>query len=414
MAKKFSHIRELVCPKCGSRYNPMEIQTLCSCGTPLVASYDLEGAKETLTRESLKKREPSMWRYHELLPVADRSNITTLGEGMTPLLKTERMGGKLGLKNLMVKDEGRNPTGTFKARGSASGVSKAKELGIEAITIPTNGNAGAAWATYTARAGMDAHIIMPTNAPSITKREVLSAGASLYLVNGTIQDAGVLADKLSENYGIFNVATLKEPYRLEGKKTMGLEIMEQLDWEAPDVVLYPTGGGVGLIGINKAINELNEMGLSNGTGTRMVSVQAAGCAPIVKAFNEGKEESDMWENSDTVAFGMKVPKSLGDFLVLDAIRNTNGIAVEVTDEELMEAKMEMGKSEGIFMSPEGASTIAAVKMLAEAGEIDRDERVVVINTGSGLKYPNLVDVDAPVYEKDQEIIIESLKEAGQQ
>ncbi len=413
MAKKFSHISELACPKCGSKYNPMEIQTLCSCGTPLVASYDLEAAKETLTKESLKNRALTMWRYHELLPVADGKNITTLGEGMTPLLKSERMGDKLGLKNLMVKDEGMNPTGTFKARGSSSGVSKAKELGIEAITIPTNGNAGAAWATYTARAGMDAYVIMPANGPSIAKREIVSAGANLYLVNGTIHDAGVLADKLAEDYGIFNVATLKEPYRLEGKKTMGLEIMEQLNWEAPDVVVYPTGGGVGLIGINKGIHELEEMGLSNGNGTRMVSVQASGCAPIVKAFEEGREESELWENSDTVAFGMKVPKSLGDFLVLDALRSTNGTALEVTDEELLETKMQMGRNEGIFMCPEGASTIAAVKKLVESGEIDRDEKVVVINTGSGLKYPNLVEVNPPVYEKGQEITLESLKEAKQ-
>ena len=413
MAKKFSHISELVCPKCDRKYNPMEIQTLCSCGTPLVASYDLEGARETLTKESLKNREQTMWRYHELLPVTDGKNITTLGEGMTPILKSERMGGKIGLKNLMVKDEGRNPSGTFKSRGSASGVSKARELGIEAITIPTNGNAGAAWATYTARAGMDAHIIMPVNGPSVAKREIISAGANLYLVNGTIHNAGDLADRLSESYGIFNVATLKEPYRLEGKKTMGLEIMEQLNWEAPDVVVYPTGGGVGLIGINKGMRELEEMGLYDNNNTRMVSVQASGCAPIVKAFDEGKEESELWENSNTVAFGMKVPKSLGDFMVLDAIRSTNGTAIEVTDEELLEAKKEMGKNEGIFMCPEGASTIAAVKKLVESGDIDRDERVVVINTGSGLKYPNLVEVDAPVFEKGQEIILESLEEAGQ-
>lgn len=411
MAKKFSHISELVCPKCDNRYNPMEIQTLCSCGTPLVASYDLEGAKETFTKESLRNRENTMWRYHELLPVADKSNIVSLGEGMTPLLRSERLGGKIGLKNLMVKDEGRNPTGTFKARGSASGVSKAKELGIESITIPTNGNAGAAWATYTARAGMDAHIIMPTNAPSITRREIVAAGANLYLVNGTIHDAGVLADSLAENYGIFNVATLKEPYRLEGKKTMGLEIMEQLNWEAPDVVLYPTGGGVGLIGINKAIRELREMGFSNGNDTRMVSVQVSGCAPIVKAYDEGKEESELWEDSSTVAFGMNVPKSLGDFLVLDAVRSTNGTAIEVTDDELMESKMDMSRSEGIFMSPEGASTIAALKKLVDNGDVDRDEKVVVINTGSGLKYPHLVEVNPPVYEKGTEISLEDMEEA---
>ncbi len=410
MAEKYSHVEELVCPKCGSSYNPMEVQTLCTCGTPLITRYDLEGAKETLTKESLKNRETTMWRYHELLPVADRANVVSLGEGMTPLLECKRLGEGLGLNNIMIKDEGRNPTGTFKARGASAGVSKAKEVGIESITIPTNGNAGAAWASYTARAGMGAHIIMPTSAPSITRKEVESAGANLYLVKGRINDAGVLSDKLYENYGIFNVATLKEPYRLEGKKTMGLEIMEQMNWEAPDVVLYPTGGGVGLIGINKAMNELNEMGLNNDNGTRMVSVQVSGCAPIVKAFEEGKKESELWEDSSTVAFGMNVPKSLGDFLVLDAVNSTNGKAVEVTDDELMESKMEVGKKEGIFMSPEGASTIAALRKLIDDGWIDRDEKVVVINTGSGLKYPDLVEVDPPVYSKDSEIELADMEE----
>lgn len=411
MASTFSHISRLVCPKCKNEYNPNEIQTLCSCGTPLVAKYDLESAKESYTKESLVRRDPTMWRYHELLPVADPSSITSLGEGMTPLLKTERLGENLGLMNLMVKNEGINPTGTFKSRGASAGVSKAKELGISSITIPTNGNAGAAWATYTARAGIDAHIIMPTSAPSITRKEVISAGANLYLVEGRINDAGILADKLAENYGIFNVATLKEPYRLEGKKTMGLEIVEQLNWNPPDVVLYPTGGGVGLIGINKAIDELNQMGLVENNGTRMVSVQVSGCAPIVKAWDEGKDESELWENSETVAFGMNVPKSLGDFLVIDALRSSNGRAVEVTDEELLEAKMEVGKHEGIFMAPEGASTVAAVKKLLDEGWIDRDERVVVINTGSGLKYPDVVEVNSPTYMPDDEIVIEDVKQA---
>lgn len=410
MAKKYSHIEELVCPKCDRKYNPMEVQTLCTCGTPLVARYNLEGARETLTKESLKSRETTMWRYHELLPVADKANVTSLGEGMTPLLKCGTLGERLGLRNVMIKDEGLNPTGTFKARGASSGVSKAKELGINSITIPTNGNAGAAWAAYTARAGMGAHIVMPTSAPSITRKEVESAGANLYLIEGRINDAGVLSDKLYENYGIFNVATLKEPYRLEGKKTMGLEIMEQLNWEAPDVVLYPTGGGVGLIGINKAMKELNQMGLNDKNDTRMVSVQVSGCAPIVKAYEEGKDESELWKDSSTVAFGMNVPKSLGDFLVLDALNKSNGTAVEVSDDELMETKMEVGKDEGVFMSPEGASTIAGLKKLIDDGWIDKDERVVVINTGSGLKYPNLVEVDPPIYKKDMEIELEGIEE----
>lgn len=411
MASRFSHISKLVCPKCSNEYDPNEIQTLCSCGTPLVARYDLESAKESLTKGFIKERDTTMWRYHELLPVNDPASVTTLGEGMTPLLRTERLGGKLGLKNLMIKDEGINPTGTFKSRGASAGVSKAKELGIDSITIPTNGNAGAAWATYTARAGMDAHIIMPTSAPSITRREVVSAGANLYLVEGRINDAGVLADKLADNYGIFNVATLKEPYRLEGKKTMGLEILEQLKWDTPDVVLYPTGGGVGLIGINKAINELNEMGLVDNNDTRMVSVQVSGCAPIVKAWEEGNDESELWEDSETVAFGMNVPKSLGDFLVIDALRSSGGKAIEVTDEELLESKMEVGKNEGIFMSPEGASTIAAVKKLLDDGWIDKDEKVVVINTGSGLKYPDIVEVNPPTYLPEDEIILEDIEQA---
>lgn len=405
MSEKFSHIDKLYCPKCGRKYDPNQIQTVCSCGRPLIASYDVEEIKENLDKSLLERRESSLWRYHELLPLNEPSSIASLGEGMTPLIQAESMGEIIGLKNLMIKDEGINPSGTFKARGATVGVSKAKELGIKSITIPTNGNAGAAWAMYTARARMDAHVIMPKSAPEITKKEVVSAGANLYLVDGRINDAGVLSEKLNETYGIFNAATLKEPYRLEGKKTMGLEIVEQLQWESPDVVLYPTGGGVGLIGINKAINELHEMGWVEEKRTRMVSVQASGCAPIVRAWEEGKDESELWEESRTVAFGMNVPKSMGDFLVLDALRETNGRAIEVSDEELLQAKMEVGRNEGVFMSPEGASTIAALKKLVDDGWIDRDEKVVVMNTGSGLKYPDVVEVNPPVYTPSDNIIL---------
>ena len=405
MDKKFSYVDHLYCPKCSKKYDAMKVNNLCTCGSPLLAMYDTEGLKENADKKEISRRVGNMWRYHEFLPVANPENIVTLGEGYTPLLQVDSLGEKLHLNNLMIKNEGLNPTGTFKARGSAAGVSKAKELGIKNIAIPTNGNAGAAWATYSAKAGIGAYVVMPNNAPMITRSECTAAGAHLYLVDGRINDAGVIVKKLCDKYGYFEVSTLKEPYRLEGKKTMGYEIMEQLNWEPPDVILYPTGGGLGLIGIHKAMKELKSVGWLKDNDTRLVSVQSEGCAPIVEAFKEKKRESQLWEDSYTVAFGMNVPKSLGDFLVLDALYDTNGYALSVSDQEILKAQRLVGRNEGMFISPEGASTIAGIQKLVADGWIDKNERVVALNTGAGLKYPKSVTANPPMLQPEEEIVL---------
>lgn len=405
MDKRFSYVDHLYCPKCSKKYDAMRVNNLCTCGSPLLAMYDVEGLKDNADKKEIAGREGDMWRYHEFLPVADQGNIVTLGEGYTPLLEVDALGEKLNLNNLMIKNEGLNPTGTFKARGAAAGISKAKELGIQNIAIPTNGNAGAAWATYSAKASIGSFVVMPNNAPMITRSECTAAGAHLYLVDGRINDAGVIVSKLCEKYGLFEVSTLKEPYRLEGKKTMGYEIMEQLDWKPPDVILYPTGGGLGLIGIHKAMKELRSVGWLEDSDTRLVSVQAEGCAPIVEAWKDKKKESKLWEDSNTVAFGMNVPKSLGDFLVLEALYETGGYALSVSDEEILSAQTLVGQNEGLFVSPEGASTIAGIKKLVDDGWIDRNERVVALNTGAGIKYPKSINVDAPMLSPEEEIIL---------
>ncbi len=394
MGTEFSLMKGIACPACGAKYDPDMVNSLCRCGSPLYVTYDLEMAKEGLSKNSLGGREGSLWRYHELLPVKKIENVVSLGEGMTPLLSAGKLGSELGVPKLMVKDEGIIPTGTFKARGAAAGVSKAKELGIRKIVMPTNGNAGAAWALYAARAGIDAFIIMPESAPKITMAECVAAGARLFLVDGLISDAGQISKRASEDYGLFDVSTLKEPYRVEGKKTMGLEILEELSWNVPDVILYPTGGGVGLIGIYKAISELREMGWVEKM-PRLVAVQADGCQPVVRAWEKHATECEFWNNSRTVAFGINVPKPLGDRLVLDALYKSGGYAIAVTDDEILEAQKLAGRLEGMFMCPEGASTVAAVGKLRESGWIENGERVVALNTGAGLKYPETVAVDVP-------------------
>lgn len=405
MDKRYSYVDHLYCPKCSKKYDAMKVNNLCTCGSPLWAKYDIEELKENASKKDIAHRVANMWRYHEFLPVADPDNVVTLGEGYTPLIKTDQLAEEIGLENLYIKNEGLNPTGTFKARGSSAGISKAKELGIENIAIPTNGNAGAAWSTYAAKAGIGAYVVMPKNAPAITKSECTAAGAHMYLVDGRISDAGVIVGKLCEKYGYFEVSTLKEPYRLEGKKTMGYEIMEQMDWNPPDVILYPTGGGMGIIGIHKAMQELYAMGWIDHRKTRLVAVQSDGCAPIVEAWQNKKRESVMWDESYTVAFGMNVPKSLGDFLVLDALYDTEGAAVMVSDEEILKTQTEIGHAEGMFISPEGASTITGLKKLIQDGWVDKNERVVALNTGAGLKYPKSITVDAPLMAPEEEIIL---------
>lgn len=394
MSMGFSAMKDIECPECHERYSSSSVNKLCRCGSPLLVAYDTDNLSKAFSKDVIAGREKSLWRYHELLPVTGETGIVTLGEGMTPLLRTERLGEKLGIPRLFVKDESIIPTGTFKARGAAVGISRAKELGIRQIVMPTNGNAGAAWSVYAAKAGIEAHIVMPESAPRVTMSECAATGAHLYLVDGLISDAGVIARKAAEKYGLFDVSTLKEPYRIEGKKTMGLEIMEQLSWNVPDVILYPTGGGVGLIGINKAVSELIEIGWLD-RRPRLVAVQSSGCAPVVRAWENKRRECEFWKDSKTVAFGINVPKPLGDRLILDGLYQTDGCAVEVTDEELLAAQKTAGSLEGIFMCPEGAATIAAVKKLGENGWIQRDETVIALNTGAGIKYPDTVQVDAP-------------------
>jgi threonine synthase len=390
------YVTRLSCPKCSAAYESEKLIQLCECGAPLLVDYDLTKVRGALTKEMLRDREPTLWRYRELLPVKEDKNIICLGEGMTPLLPLKNLGPRLGMPNLYLKDEGIIPTGTFKARGAAVGVSRAKELGVKVLAMPTNGNAGAAWAVYCAAAGIEAVIVMPEDAPPIPRGECAISGASLYLVKGLISDAGKIVARAVADYGWFDASTLKEPYRIEGKKTMGLELAEQFGWEMPDVILYPTGGGVGIIGIYKALLELKEMGWVQGRLPRLVAVQATGCAPIVKAFEENRKESDFWEGAKTCAFGITVPKALGDFLVLDAIYKTDGCAVAVTDDELMEASALLARTEGTFICPEGAANLSAALKLKKTGWIKSEERVVLLNTGSGLKYPETVKVTAPV------------------
>ncbi|MBA2388809.1 MAG: threonine synthase [Geodermatophilaceae bacterium] len=389
----FSALSHLECPRCAATYDAFVRQGLCpSCASPLLARYDLPSV--SLQRSALDERAPDLWRYHELLPVSAPENIVTLGEGMTPLLDVPRLAAALGLDRLWIKDEGLLPTGSFKARGAAVGVSRARELGVRAMAMPTNGNAGAAWSAYAARAGLDMLVAMPVDAPMITRVETAAAGGRLVLVDGLISDAGRMVSAAVAGSGWSDVGTLKEPYRIEGKKTMGFELAEQLGWRMPDVVVYPTGGGVGLIGIVKALGELVSLGWLAGPLPRMVCVQAAGCAPIVRAFDAGASESQPWADARTVAFGITVPKALGDFLVLAALYETGGTALAVTDDELLADVALVGRLEGLFLCPEGAATVTATRALVASGWIDPHEEVVLLNTGSGLIYPDTVPVDA--------------------
>ncbi|GAA2016870.1 threonine synthase [Pseudokineococcus marinus] len=406
--RPWSTLSHLECPRCGDHLDASVHQGLCPRdGSPLLARYDL--SRVVVRREEVERRPPDLWRYHELLPVQGPEGVVTLGEGMTPLLDAPRLAADLGVGRLLVKDEGLLPTGSFKARGAAVGVSRARELGVRGLAMPTNGNAGAAWAAYAARAGLPLLVAMPVGAPAITRAECVAAGAQLHLVDGLISDAGKLvAAAVAEDPDRWtDVATLKEPYRIEGKKTMGFEIAEQLGWRMPDVVVYPTGGGVGLIGIWKALHELLELGWVSGRMPRLVAVQATGCAPIVRAFEAGAEVSEPWVDASTVAFGITVPKALGDFLVLRAVRETGGTALAVDDEELLAELQHVGSLEGLVLCPEGAAVVSAVRRLRGSGWIGADEEVVVLNTGAGIIYPEALPVrvgdgpgDVPVVAKD--------------
>jgi len=401
----YSALSHLECSRDGSTHDADVVQGVSPVGAPLLARYDLQQVAATVKPSEIATRPPDLWRYHELLPVRDPARVVTLGEGMTPLLSLPRHGARIGLPRLLMKDEGLVPTGAFKARGAAVGVSRAAELGVAGIAMPTNGNAGAAWAAYAARAGIGSLIAMPVDAPEITRRECVVTGAELYLVDGLIGDAGALVrDAVGRRPGWQDTATLREPYRIEGKKTMGYEIAEQLGWRMPDVIAYPTGGGVGIIGIHKALQELLELGWVTGELPRLVAVQAEGCRPIVDAYLAGASESVAPADPRTVAFGITVPKVLGDFLVLDAVRETGGTAVAVTDDELLAAQVALARDEGSWICPEGAACVAAVAQLREAGEIAESDEVVVLNTGAGLIYPDTVGIaDVPVLAKDGRI-----------
>ncbi len=379
-----SQLINLKCTACSKKYEIHRPINLCECGKVLFAVYNLEEAKETVTKESFCKRTRSIWRISEIMPVYEEKFRFTLGEGCTPLLHLKNMGENLGLKQLFVKDEGLNPTGTFKSRGLCAAVSKAVELGIKEFVIPTAGNAGAALAAYSARAKAKAHIFMPVNTPEIIKKEILATGGDLRLVDGIISDAAKEARKEAEKSEWFNMSTLKEPYRVEGKKTMGLELAETFNWELPDVIIYPTGGGTGIVGMWKAFTELEEIGLIGSERPRMISVQSSGCAPIVKAFEEKKDKASFWEGAETIAPGLKVPEAIGDYLILKAVRVSKGTAISVQDEEIMTAMYELAKKEGIMLSTEGAATIAAIPKLLNKGEIEKEDKIVVFGTGSGF------------------------------
>ena len=382
----FSHLE---CGYCHTTFSKSKIWNLCpGCGKPLLARYNMEYAKKSLKKESLVDREKTLWRYFEMLPVSSEYKLS-LGEGFTPLIKAEKLGSEVGIENLFIKDEGLNPTTSFKARGLCLAISKAYEFGITEVSIPSAGNAAGAMSAYAALAGMKAFVFMPKDVPEPFIAECKALGAEITLVDGLITDCGKLAAEGVKKFGRFDVSTLKEPYRIEGKKTMGYEIAEQLNWNLPDVIIYPTGGGTGLVGMWKAFDEMEKLGWINSKRPRMVSVQSTGCAPMVKAFNEGKEFAEMWTGAKTVADGLRVPSAIGDFLILRAIRESNGTAVAVTDGELIESTFQIGKTTGIFAAPEGGATLAALKKLKSIGWIKDDESVVLFNTGSGHKYMHL-------------------------
>ncbi len=384
------HVTFLECARCGVRHERARLHNLCrECGRPLLVRYDLGHAAQTLTRGSLPGRVASLWRYREVLPVADAAFITTLGEGWTPLVQARRLGGRLGMPRLRLKDESINPTGSFKARGMTAAVSMAKELGAERLAVPSAGNASGALAAYAARAGLEAHIYMPRDASRASVVECRQYGAQVVLVDGFINDCGRIIAERKEREGWFDVSTLKEPYRAEGKKTIAYELAEQMEWTLPDVVLYPTGGGTGLIGMWKAFDEMQELGWIGSKRPRMVSVQAEGCAPIVNAFMAGAATAEAVAQPVTVAAGLRVPVAIGDFMILDILRKSGGTAVSVSDEQILESVRELASAEGVFAAPEAGACVAALHGLLERGAVDREEEVVLVITGSGLRYPHL-------------------------
>ena len=381
---------DLVCTKTDKAYSKDQLWNLSpEAEAPLFARYDLDAAAKAMRREKLAERVPTMWRYAEVLPIENEQFQVSLGEGFTPLLQATSLGRKIGVPKLYIKDEGLNPTGSFKARGMSAAISRAAELGAQAIAIPSAGNAGGATAAYAARAGLPAHIFMPKDVPQANYIECKVLGAHVELIDGLISDCGKIVASRKEAEGWFDISTLKEPYRVEGKKTMGYELAEQFDWELPEVVIYPTGGGTGLIGMWKAFDEMEQMGWIGPERPRMISVQAAGCAPIVRAYSAGDEHAEPWIDPETIAAGLRVPAAVGDFLMLKAIRDSGGCALSVTDEELMASASKMAVAVGSFPAPEGAATLSALEKLIAQNLVSERERVVLFNTGTGLKYIEL-------------------------
>ena len=387
-----SYLDHLECTQCGRTY-PSNILANVSdcCGKVLFARYQLARLRSEVDRDELSRRRSDMWRFAELLPVQDPANIVSLGEGWTPLLEAGNLGRLLGVRRLLVKDEGMNPTGTFKARGIAAAISKAKELGAPGFTMPSAGNAAGAAAAYGARSGLPVRVFMPRDAPESNKTESSLAGAELNLVDGLIGDAGRRAVAVAEEQGLFDLSTLKEPYRAEGKKTMGLEIAMQLDWRLPDAIVYPTGGGTGIIGMHKGFQELQELGWVQGRLPKFIAVQSSGCQPVVKAFHDGQPVVESWPQATTVADGLRVPHPFADYLILSAIRETGGTALAVEDQEMVAAMHEMAASEGIIACPEGAATLVGLKRLLNEGVLHADDTIVLLNTGSGYKYFHLIE-----------------------
>ena len=407
-----SAIDHIHCSACGRTYNPDQLVTVCDeCGKVLLVAYDLERAARTMTAEALAGRTWNLWRYAEIMPVRDAAHRLTLGEGGTPLLQAPRTGKQLGLSNLLVKDEGRNPTGSFKARGLGAAVSRARELGVTTIALPSAGNAAAAASAYAARGGMQAVVFMPQDAPPVFKAECRALGAKVYLVNGLINDAGKIVRKNGAQRGWFDVSTLKEPYRAEGKKTMGIELAEQLGWRLPDAIIYPTGGGTGIVGMWKAFNELERMGLIGSNRPKMVVVQSSGCAPIVRAFDNGDRHAPLWEGAETVAPGMRVPVAIGDYLILDAVRESGGTAIAVSDDELLASMRSVSSGEGMYVSPECGAAFAAAGKLREGGLLKENDQVVVFATGSGLLHTELIEDGYPTLDPSDPAIGTAIDEA---
>jgi threonine synthase len=380
-------VTHLECSATGEQLDPTAVHGLSPAGKPILVRYDLEGVSGAVSRDEMEARPPDMWKYRELLPVASADGIVSLGESITPLIEIPASASRAGAQPPLVKDEGRLPTGSFKARGLAMAVSMAKQLGLQRLAMPTNGNAGAALAAYGSRAGMETFVMCPADTPEINVREIALQGANVWRVDGYIDDCGkVIAEGKSE-MGWFDVSTLKEPYRIEGKKTMGLELVEQLSWEVPDVIFYPTGGGTGLIGMWKAFDELGRLGWIGDKRPRMVAVQASGCAPMVRAFEEGVETATRWENAHTIASGIRVPAAIGDFLILRAVRESGGFAIAVDDPDIEDTRRDVAADDGLLLCPEGAATVAAWRKSLTEGLIDPADRVVLFNCGNGLKYP---------------------------